>query len=159
MLSNVSPKLEPGLLPARLVVASVGAVIVGFLAAAITPDTHGGRAEVPLSAPTRADRAASLPLRVARALRDEGLAVYSAPGLAVQAQTPAEELVSLPGATIGEMMSITRPLVRGEEQPNATIELVEVTPPLRKPAIKVKRKRQAPRKEQPTLWNQLPWLR
>jgi len=158
--SNVTPKLEPGLLQARLVVASVGAVIIGFLAAATTPDRHGERAEVPLSTRVRADRPAPLPSGIANALRDEGSAPYSVPGLAVQAQTPAGELVSLPGVTIGDMMSITRPLVGAEEQPDATIELLEVTPPLRKPTIKIKRKRKPPnQKGQLTLWDQLPWLR
>lgn len=158
MSSNVTPKLEPGLLQARLVVASVGAVIVGFLAAATTPDRHGERAEVPLR--VGADRPAPLPSGIANALRDEGSAPNSVPGFAVQAQTPAEELVSLPGATIGDMMSITRPLVRADEQPDATIELLEVTPPLRKPTIKIKRKRKPPnQKGQLTLWDQLPWLR
>jgi hypothetical protein len=160
MSSNVTPKLEPGLLQARLVVASVGAVIIGFLAAATTPDRHGERAEVPLSTRARADRPAPLPSRVASAPRDEGSAANSVPGFVVQAQTPAEELVSLPGATIGDMMSITRPLVSAEEQPDATIELLEVTPPLRKPTIKIKRKRQLPhQKGQLTLGDQLPWLR
>lgn len=160
MSSNVTPKLEPGLLQARLVVASVGAVIVGLLAAATTPDRHRERAEVPRSTQVRADRPASLPSGVARAPRDEGPAVNSVPGFVVQAQTPVEELVSLPGATIGDMMSITRPLVRAEEQPDATIELLEVTPPLRKPAIKIKRKRKPPNQQgQLTVWDQLPWLR
>jgi hypothetical protein len=78
----------------------------------------------------------------------------------MQAQTPAEELVSLPGTTIGELMSITRPLVGAEEQPGAMIELLEITPPLRKPPIKTKRKRQqANQKGQLTLWNRLPWFR
>jgi len=160
MSSNVTPKLEPGLLQARLVVASVGAVIVGFLAAATTPDRHGERAELPLSTQVRADRPAPLPSGVANALRDEGSAPNSVPGFAVQAQTPAEELVSLPGATIGDLISITRPLAGAEEQPDATIELLEVTPPLRKPTIKIKRKRKPPnQKGQLTLWDQLPWLR
>ena len=78
----------------------------------------------------------------------------------MQAQTPAEELVSLPSTTIGDMMSITRPLVGAEEQPDAQVELLEVTPPLRKPTIKIKRKRKPPnQKRQLTLWDQLPWLR
>jgi len=160
MSSNVTPKLEPGLLQARLVVASVVAVIVGFLAAATAPDRHGERAEVPLSTQVRVDRPAPLPSGVASAPRDEGSAANSVPGFVVQAQTPAEELVSLPGATIGDMMSITRPLVSAAEQPDATIELLEVTPPLRKPTIKIKRKRKPPnQKGQLTLWDQLPWLR
>jgi hypothetical protein len=160
MSSNVTPKLEPGLLQARLVVASVGAVIVGFLAAATTPDRHGERAEVPLSTQVRADRPAPLPSGVASAPRDERSAANSVPGFVVQAQKPAEELVSLPGATIGDMMSITRPLVIAKEQPDATIELLEVTPPLRKPTIEIKRKRQLPnQKGQLTLGDQLPWLR
>jgi hypothetical protein len=58
------------------------------------------------------------------------------------------------------MLSITRPLVIAAERPNPTIELLEVTPPLRKPTIKIKRKhQQANREGQLTLWNQLPWLR
>ena len=78
----------------------------------------------------------------------------------MQAQTPAEKLVSFPGATIGDMMSITRPLVGATEQPDSTIELLEVTPPLRKPTINIKRKRKPPKqKGQLTLWDQLPWLR
>ena len=160
MSSNISPKLEPGLLHARLVVGSVAAVIVGFLVATTTSDRHGEHAEVPVSTRVRADQPAPLPSGVINALRDEGSAPNSVPGFAVQAQTPAEELVSLPGATIGDMMSITRPLAGAEEQPDATIELLEVTPPLRKPTIKIKRKRKPPNQEgRLTLWGQLPWLR
>ena len=158
--SQVTPKLEPGLLQARLVIGSVGAVIIGFLAAVTAPDRPEEPAKLPLSTQVRAHPPTPLPSRVAHALQNEGSAPNSVPGFVVQAQTPAEELVSLPGATIGDMMSITRPLVGAEEQPDAQVELLEVTPPLRKPTIKIKRKRKPPnQKRQLTLWDQLPWLR
>lgn len=154
--SNVTPKFESGVLSARLVVASFGAMIVGFLVAATTPERH----REPVSRNTHADRPASFTSEVPGAPRYVGSEPYSVRGFAVQAQSPAVELAPLPAATIGEMMSITRPLERAGEQPDATVELLEVTPPLRKPTIKIKRKRQAPnQKDELTLWEQLPWLR
>jgi hypothetical protein len=154
--SNVVPKFESGVLSARLVVASFAAMIVGFLVAATMPDRHGE----PASWNTQADRPASFTSEVPGAPRDVASEPHSVPGFAVQAQSPAGELAPLPAATIGEMMSITSPLERAGEQPDATVKLLEVTPPLRKPTIKIKRKRQSPnQKDQLTLWEQLPWLR
>jgi hypothetical protein len=58
------------------------------------------------------------------------------------------------------MMAIARPLAGAEKQPDATIELLDVTPPLRKPTIKIKHKGKPPsQKGQLTVWDQLPWLR
>ena len=156
---NVTPKFESGVLPARLVVATFVGVIIGFLVAATTPDRHGKPAEVSPNALVHADQHAPLPLGVPGA-RDVGSSLSSVSGFAVHAETPAEELVSLPAATIIDMMSITRPLTGADEQPEATIELLEVTPPIRKPKIKGKGKRKPPKqKQQLTLWEQLPWLR
>jgi hypothetical protein len=160
--SNVIPKPETCLLQARLVVASFAAVVVGFLAAATTPDRHTEPAQVPPNTLVHAGQTAPLPPVPSNELRDAG---GSAPsplsGFAVLAATPAAERVSPAGATIAEIISITRPLTEKQEQPKATTtELLKVPPPVRKPKIKVKLKRSptTPKHEQ-TLWDQLPWLR
>ena len=154
--SNVVPKSEAGLLQVRLVVASLGAVIVGFLASATTPDRHEEPAEASLSTLVQASQSAPLPPVTPK----ESSRPVS--GFAVLAATPEAERVSFAAATIAEIISIARPLPDPLEQPEATAEALEVTLPARKPKIKIKAKPKrspAKRKPQLTLWEQLPWLR
>lgn len=150
-----NPKSESGLLQVRLVVASIGAVIIGFLSAT-TPETYGRKTppEVTGNAVPILHLPASSNLKsVARLVPDPIL------GFAVIAVAPAAQRVPLPAATVAEMISLTRPMIETLDQ--AETDALEVTPPARKPKIKVKVKSKRPLKPKPelTFWQQLPLLR
>ena len=153
MSSN--PKCETGLLQVRLVVASIGAVIIGFLSAT-TPETYGRKTppEVMGNAVPTPRLPAPLNLKsVARLVPDPIL------GFAVIAVVPAAQRVLLPAATVAEMISLARPMIETLDQ--AETDALEVTPPARKPKIKVKVVSKRPLKQKPelTFWQQLPLLR
>jgi hypothetical protein len=161
--STVAAKSEISLLKARLIVASFGAVIVGFIVAATTPE---GRSNSPADEPPRVhapdSKTVRPPAEISKASEEtEELEPRSVSGLVVQAKTPAEELLSFPAMTIAGMMSTAFPLTVDVEEPNAAPEPLEVTPPLRKPKIQIKAKSKRnpakPRRQQ-TVWEQLPWL-
>ena len=147
MSSN--PKSETGLLRVRLVVASIGAVIIGFLSAS-TPETYGRKTppEVTGNAVPSSNSKS-----VARLVPDPIL------GFAVIAVAPAAQRVPLPAATVAEMISLARPMIETLDQ--AETDPLEVTPPARKPKLKVKVKSNRPLKPKPelTFWQQLPLLR
>ena len=150
-----NPKSETGLLQVRLVVASIGAVIIGFLSAS-TPETNGRKTppEVTGNAVPILHLPASSNLKsVARLVPDPIL------GFAVIVVAPAAQRVPLPAATVAEMISLARPMIETLDQ--AEIDALEVTPPARKPKIKVKVKSKRPLKPKPelTFWQQLPLLR
>jgi hypothetical protein len=148
---------ETGLLRVRLVVASFGALIVGFLAATITPERGKEHVEVPPNALVRADQTAPLPANSPRTV--EGARPDSASGFTVLAGTPAAHRVSPPGATIAEMISITRPLTETGKGADAT---AEVTLPTRKPKSFTNsqpKRALTNQKHQLTLWERLPWPR
>lgn len=150
---------ETGLLQARLVVASFGAVIVGLLVAATTPDKHGEPAGPP-NEPIPVGQSTPSPPVVSKAARNVKESILSpVKGFAVMSASPMAERFMLPGATIGEIVSITRPLADRLEQPKATTELFEVTLPARKPSIKAQfRRLPVKQTHQPTFWKRLPWL-
>ena len=154
MSSN--PEFETGLLQVRLVVASFGAVIIGFLSAT-TPETYGIKLlpEVTGNAvPTPHLPASSNLKSVARLVPDPIL------GFAVLSVAPAQR-ISLPAATVADMISLARPMIETLDQPDAETDALEVTPPARKPKIKVKVKPKRPLKQKPdlTFWEQLRLLR
>ncbi|MGA7456044.1 MAG: hypothetical protein WBW51_01780, partial [Methyloceanibacter sp.] len=72
---------------------------------------------------------------------------------------PAAQRVPLPAATVAEMISLARPMIETLDQ--AETDALEVTPPARKPKIKVKVTSKRPLKQKPelTFWQQLPLLR
>ena len=155
MSSN--PKFEMGLLQVRLVVASIGAVIIGFLSAT-TLEIYGRktRPNVTENAVPTPHLPASPNLKsVARLVPDPIL------GFAVIAVAPAAQRVPLLAATVAEMISLTRPMTETLDQPDAETDALEVTPPARKPKIRVKVKPKRPVKQKPELsfWEQLPLLR
>ena len=145
---SLNPKSEPGLLQVRLVVASIGAVIIGFLSAT-TSETYGRKTPLPILHLPASSNLKS----VARLVPDPIL------GFAVIAVAPAAQRVPLPAATVAEMISLARPLIETLDQPET--DALEVTPPARKPKIKVKVKSKRPLKQKPelTFWQQLPLLR
>jgi hypothetical protein len=156
--SNVAPKSETGLLRVRLIVASFGAVIVGLLASATTPDRQDEPAEASPNTLVLAGQSAPLPPVASNKLS----APSTSSGFAVLAAPREAERISPIGTTIAEIISITRPSPNAREQPEATAEALEVTPPVRKPKIKIKAKpKRSPTKQnhQLTLWERLPWLR
>lgn len=145
-------------LQVRLVVASLGVVVVGGLAAAMTPDAYKEPPEIQPTVLVYSGRAAALPQAVSNHPRAEGSNAKRASGFAVLTTTPVAELASLPGVTIADMMSIARPLPVAV-QPRAT-ETLDITIPVRKPKIQAKPRRKPTKpKRQLTLWEQLPWLR
>ena len=154
MSSN--PESETSLLQIRLAVASLGAVIVGFLSAT-TPETYGIKSlpEVTGNAvPTPHLPASSNLKSVARLVPDPIL------GFAVLSVAPAQR-ISLPAATVADMISLARPIIEALDQPDAETDDLEVTPPARKPKIKVKVNPKRPLKQKPdlTFWEQLRLLR
>jgi hypothetical protein len=152
----VIPKSEIGLLKVRLFVAAFGAVIVGFIAAAmIAPQVP------PQSALVQPSRSKPLPTVASSNSREGGSASFQVTGFATLEATPAAELRSLPGATIAELISIASPLTVATAYSDAAAEPVEVTLPVRKPKIKIKAKprRLQPKQKQITLRDRLPWLR
>ena len=151
------PKSETGLLQVRLVVASIGAVIIGFLSAT-TPETYGRKLLPNLTenaVPSPHLPAPSNLKSVARLVPDAIL------GFAVIGVAPAAQRVLLPAATVAEMISLARPMTETLDQPDAEAGALEVTPPARKPKTKVKVKSKRPLKQKPdlTFWEQLPLLR
>jgi hypothetical protein len=150
---------ESGVLPARLVVASLGAVIVGCFAAAATPDGHKETAEVPPNASTHSAGGNVPPMAQNEPEGIEEPISYQYSGFSVLA-APATERLSPPGMTVAEIISIAQPsteIVVPSEKPS---EPAEVTVPARKPqtAIKAKPKpSQIKQKQQRTVW-ELPWL-
>ena len=151
---------EIGHLQTKLVVASFGAVIVGWVVAATAPDADKEPAEV--TPPAHASRSAGLPPAVS--IHPREFAPNRISGFVVVAAAPAVERISTTRATIAEMISITRPLTVTLEQSDTTTEPLEVTPPARKPKIPAETKAQSksrPMKQKPqlTLREQLPWLR
>ena len=159
---TVIPRSETGLFKVRLFVAGFGAVIVGFLAAATTPDRPSEPAQV-LSprTPVQPHQSAPVPTVASGKSREgEEQASIRITGFTTLEATPAAPALSLPGATIAELMSITSPLTAYAD---AATEPLEVTPPLRKPKLtantKAKPKRHLTKQKQITLWDQLPWRR
>jgi hypothetical protein len=159
--SDVVPESETGLLKVRLVVALFGAVIIGFLAAAQTSDTHEEPVERPPNVLEHSGPTTSLPPAASNQSREvERSAPDTISGFAVVPSAPAAQRVSLAEATITEIISLTRPLPNTLEQPDAIIE-AEVTIPIRKPIVKRVKSKPSPTKQkhQLTLWERLPWLR
>ena len=154
MSSN--PESETGLLQVRLVVASFGAVIIGFLSAT-TQETYGVELlpEVAGNAvPTPHLTASSNLKSVARLVPDP------ISGFAVLSVAPAQR-ISQPAPTVADMISLARPMIETLDQPDAESDALEVTAPARKPKIKVKVKPKRPLKQKPdlTFWEQLRLLR
>jgi hypothetical protein len=118
-----NPDSETSLLQIRLAVASLGAVIVGFLSAT-TPETYGIKSlpEVTGNAvPTPHLPASSNLKSVARLVPDPIL------GFAVLSVAPAQQ-ISLPAATVADMISLARPIIEALDQPDAETDDLEVTP-------------------------------
>ena len=130
-------------------VGAIGAVIIGFLSAP-TPETHGRK--TPPEVTGNAVPSSNLK-SVSRLVPDPIL------GFAVIAVAPAAQRVPLPAATVAEMISLARPMIETLDQ--AETDALEVTPPARKPKLKVKVKSKRPVKPKPelTFWQQLPLLR
>ena len=146
-MSSNPPKSETGLLQVRLVVASIGAVIIGFLAS--TPETYGTK--TPPEVTGNAVPSSNLK-SVARLVPDPIL------GFAVIPEAPAAQRVPLPATTVAEMISLARPIIETLDQ--AETDALAVTPPARKPKLKVKVKSKRPLKPKPTNFlEQLPLLR
>jgi hypothetical protein len=147
-----NPESETGLLQIRLAVASLGAVIIGFLSATYgiksLPEVTGN------AVPTPHLPASSNLKSVARLVPDPIL------GFAVLSVAPAQR-ISLPAATVADMISLARPMIETLDQADAETDALEVTPPARKPKIKVKVKPKRPLKQKPdlTFWEQLRLLR
>ena len=126
--------------------------MVGFLAAAVTPDLRKEQSQL---FPT-ADAPAGQDAPVAQAKEIEASAPDAISGFAVLAAAPADDPLSLPAVSVGEIIFITRPLDEALEQDNW-----EMTPPDRKPKIRLKPKigrDQAKQKPKVSLWEQLPWV-
>jgi hypothetical protein len=128
---------ETGLLPARLVVASFGAIIVGCFAAAATPDGHKEPAEVPPNASTHSDGESLPPMAPNEPQGIEEPAPYQLSGFSVLA-APATERLSPPGMTVAEIMGINRPSTEILERPDELSEPIEVTVPVRKPTPRLR---------------------
>jgi hypothetical protein len=149
---------EIGLLPARLVVASIGAVIVGCLAAAATPE---GPKEPPTTSTYSSGGPASLPRAASN--KPYGIkqpAPHQFSGFSALV-APMTEPVPPLGMTVAEIVSITRPSTEIVERPAESSELADVTVPARKPNTALKAKLQpasTKHKRQLTLGERLPWL-
>lgn len=153
--ANVVTKPGTGLLSARLVVGSLGAIIVGFLVAASTFGTPRQATEVPPKGTQLSGPTSPLLKRVDQLAPDPIL------GFAVVATAPAEQKISHPGMTISEMVSLTRPWPVSTSQTETALETFEVTLPTRKPKAKVRVKsKRSPTKQtrHVTFWEQLKWL-
>jgi hypothetical protein len=154
----LNPTSETGLLQARLVIAAIGAVIIGFLSATI-PNTNGRTAlpNVMESAVPTPHLPASSNLKSEARLVPEPIL-----GFAVILVAPAAENVSLPPASVDEMISLAKPMTETVDQPDAETDAIEVTAPARKPEIKIKVKPKRALKRKPpdlTFWEQIPLLR
>ena len=158
---TVIPRSEIGLFKVRLFVAAFGAVIVGFLAAATTPDRPSEPAQVRSpTTPVQPPQSALVPtVASSKALVREEQAPIRTTGFTTLEATTATPALSLPGATIAELISITSPLAGYADAATEP----EVTPPLRKPKLtantKAKPKRHLTKQKQITFWDQLPWRR
>ena len=149
--SNVPRASEMSVMKIRLGVASIGVTMVGFLVIAVTPDIPKEQSQLFPAANSPASRSTT----VARVQEIKASAPDVISGFALLAAAPADDPVSLPAASIGEIMFITRPLDEAEKQDDW-----EITPPIRKPQIRLKAKNRpdsAKQKPQVSWWEQLPW--
>jgi hypothetical protein len=150
--SNISRASELGLLKVRIVVASLGVFVVGFLAVSATTYIKEPAEIFPSVVAHN-----GAPAYMAQVQEVKASPANAVSGFAVLSIAPVAERVRLPALSIQEIILITRPLDEGLEQ-----EILEVTPPVRKPKIwrRTKLKRgSAKQKPQFSLWEQLPWRR
>jgi hypothetical protein len=124
------PTSEIAALRARVLVASFGAIVIGFIAVAVTPEHKDSPRALPA---TLAVQDNPPPPKFADRLTPKPFS-----GFAVLTATRAHKPLPALGLTIAEMMSITRPLNEGIEQSDATA--LDVPVPLRKPEVNINAK-------------------